>query len=339
MLSCGGCCKRRSVRVNKHIKEKRRRAVNWERFFALALNPALDVTLWAAGLEEEFNDIQREQCEAAGKAVNVARVLGSNGFSCPVLLLAGEDNRARYFKRLEQDGVPYEAVGLPGLIRENISLVVPGRPLIRLARPGFAVGREHLGLLWKKLAGYVGPGTMVIVAGKNPRGVTAEDFIGLCRRVQELGGLLALDTSSLSAPEVCRVRPWLIKPNRAELEWMVGRALPDNAAVREALTPFVQSGIAHILVSLGEEGLLYMGQKGEALLARVPRVPVKSAVGAGDNTLSGFLMAWHAGCPLEQCVRVAASFGTASVMRDGTNPARREDLRQVYPQVQVGPLL
>lgn len=308
-----------------------------KRFAALSLNPALDITMWIDGLDKEYNQVRREQCEAAGKAVNVARVLGAFDCECRTLIVAGEDNSHYYFERLKEDAITYEAITVPGLIRENISLVQPDGTLVRLARPGFTVDKAALERVRGQFAPYVAEGTLVVVAGKNPAGVAPEDFVAMCRSVKELGGTLALDTSSLHERDIFEIAPWIIKPNVEELELMTGETFGTLGQMTAALCRFHEHGVEHVLVSMGGDGLLYSGA-GETLLAKVPSVTVKSTVGAGDNTLSGFLMAYAQGRALEECVRIAASFGTASVMRDGTNPARVQELREVYDKVKVSRL-
>lgn len=305
-----------------------------QQFAALSLNPALDITLWVDGLDKEYNQVLREQCEAAGKAVNVARVLKTFDFSCKTFILAGEENCRYYFKRLDEDGIDYDFLLLPGLVRENMSIVQPDGKLMRLARPGFAVDRLTLGRVCELLTGFITKNTVVVVAGKSPIGVTPKDLIDVCKRIQAGGGMVALDTSSLTEQDIFAIAPWIIKPNLEELEWMTGKQLDTIEKIIEALALFHTHGVQHILVSMGGDGLLYSGG-GTVLHATVPVVPVKSTVGAGDNTLAGFLMAHSAGLTIQECVHVAASFGTSSVMLDGTNPPQMDDLRAVYPQVKL----
>ncbi|WP_312644105.1 hexose kinase [Hydrogenoanaerobacterium sp.] len=309
-----------------------------ERFVALSLNPALDTTLWVDGLEREYNQVLGEQCEAAGKAVNVARVLKAFDCHCKTLILAGESNRHKYFERLDADGIDYDTVFLEGEIRENISLVLPDDKLIRLARPGFTVHSAQIEEIKARLATMITPGTLAVVAGKNPVGLNEAAFVELCTYIESLGATLAVDTSSVKEQDICAIRPWIIKPNLEELELMTGETLDTHEKIAKVFQRFHQNGVQHLLLSMGGDGVLYSGgeqSEYRILHAKVPQVHVKSTVGAGDSTLSGFLLAYHSGKTIEECVRVAASFGTASVMIDGTNPPRQQELEMVYPQVEV----
>ena len=308
-------------------------------FVALSLNPALDITLWVTGLNKEYNYVTNEQHEAAGKAVNVARVLKAFKCDCKAIILAGSENKVRYFNRLDKDEIDYQTVFVNGETRENISVVSPDGSLIRLARSGFIIDEVSLIEIKKHLANFVNTGTVVVVAGKNPNGLDTPEFSALCSYIKGLGGELAIDTSSLKEGELCALRPWVIKPNLEELESMTGETLDSEGKILKAFARLHKAGVRHILLSVGGDGLYYFGAEHEAapkvLYAAVPQVKVKSTVGAGDSSLSGFLLAHKSGCDIMECVRVAASFGTASVMLDGTNPPRLEELEIIYPQVNV----
>lgn len=87
-----------------------------------------------------------------------------------------------------------------------------------------------------------------------------------------------------------------------------------------------------VLVSLGEEGLLGVTNQ-QALLAKVPKVSVCSTVGAGDSALAGFLLALSKGESWSVALRLAASFGTAAVATEGTNPPDQAAVQRIYSQV------
>ena len=141
-----------------------------------------------------------------------------------------------------------------------------------------------------------------------------------------------VDTASLTAEELCALRPELIKPNFGELCAMTGRHPEGAEELKELLLGLLRRGVGEVLLSLGGEGMIYCG-KGLCLRARVPRVEVRSTVGAGDNSLTGFLLARIEGLEPEECLRRAAAFGTASVQEEGTRPPRREEVLRLLPQI------
>ena len=77
-----------------------------------------------------------------------------------------------------------------------------------------------------------------------------------------------------------KASPWLVKPNRRELEIWAGRPLPALADVVEAAHALREQGIAHVVISLGAEGALWVNASG-AWIAKPPSCEVVSTVGAG----------------------------------------------------------
>lgn len=303
-----------------------------EKLVCLALNPALDITLFTERMDPEYSLVTRENTEAAGKAVNIARTARRFGLDAPAVLLLGRDNREKYLDCLDGDGVRRVVVEVPGETRENIAVCAADGGFLRLARPGFSVEEKDLVRAEQALMGLISPGTVLAASGRLPRGVDAARFALLCRRAAQQGARLVVDTASLTAEELCALRPELIKPNFGELCAMTGRRPEGAEELKELLHGLLRRGVGEVLLSLGGEGMIYCG-KGLCLRARVPRVEVRSAVGAGDNSLTGFLLARIEGLEPEECLRRAAAFGTASVQEEGTRPPRREEVLRLLPQI------
>ncbi|NHW59507.1 1-phosphofructokinase, partial [Escherichia coli] len=83
-----------------------------------------------------------------------------------------------------------------------------------------------------------------------------------------------------------KAAPWLIKPNHRELEAWVGHSLTEMADIIKAAHQLRDKGIAHVVISLGERGALWVNASG-AWLANPPHCDVISTVGAGDSMVAG----------------------------------------------------
>ncbi|MDD2955892.1 MAG: hexose kinase [Oscillospiraceae bacterium] len=305
-----------------------------EKLVGLALNPALDVTLFVERLDPEYSPVLRERSEAAGKAVNLVRTAAAFGLSAPVVLLCGRDNREKYLAGLRRDGLRWEAVEVPGETRENISVCAADGAFLRLARRGFLAGEEQVAQAEEKLLSLTGMGTVVAAAGRLPQGVSPRRFGVICRRAAQKGAEVVVDTASLTLAELSEIRPRLIKPNFEELCAMTGERPRGEEEIRGLLGRILQSGVGGVLLSMGGDGMMLREGK-LCLRARVPQVAVRSAVGAGDNSLAGFLLARLEGLSPQECLRRAAAFGTASVQEDGTCPPRAETVEELLPQIGI----
>jgi 1-phosphofructokinase len=171
----------------------------------------------------------------------------------------------------------------------------------------------------------------VVVAGSLPRGVTAQWFAGLLRRIKASGVPLAVDTSGAALQAALGVTPWLIKPNEEELAEVCGSDLP--AAVQGLRA----QGIEHVLLSRGADGVDWYGPD-IALRATPPRVEVASTVGAGDSLLAASLHGLLEGWPAERTLRLATAVAAQAVTQIGFGIHDREQLARLEAAVQLHPI-
>jgi fructose-1-phosphate kinase PfkB-like protein len=101
---------------------------------------------------------------------------------------------------------------------------------------------------------------------------------------------VAVDADRSALRAVLRTSVALLKPNRSELEEVVGRELPTLGDVADAAAELVAGGPERILVSLGPDGALVVDRSG-ACHAEAAIDDVANPVGAGDALLAGFLAA------------------------------------------------
>lgn len=99
--------------------------------------------------------------------------------------------------------------------------------------------------------------------------------------------------------------PGLIKPNRVELEALVGHPLPDDTSLVTAARQLQARGAGAVLVSLGGEGALLVLPDGQVLRQPAPRGRVQGTVGAGDSTVAGYVAAAAAGGTPQQALALA----------------------------------
>ncbi|KQP49975.1 1-phosphofructokinase family hexose kinase [Pseudorhodoferax sp. Leaf274] len=281
----------------------------------LTPNPAIDHTVTVDRLDPgAVHRARAEQFEAGGKGIGVAAVLAALGVRVAAGGWLGAENPERFERSFAQAGILDAMCRVPGRTRTNIKLAdathgettdinLPGIAFDPVLQAGAEAGLLH------KLVPLVGPGTWVTLAGSLPPGLTPADMARMAATLRGHGARLMVDTGGAALRALLAAlqpAPDFIKPNRAELEELVGRALPTPAAVADAAAQLQQDGIALVVVSLGGEGAVIASQ-GQRWFAATPRVPVATTVGAGDALVAGTLGALIAGrAPLD-----AAVFGMA----------------------------
>lgn len=307
----------------------------FSKIITLSLNPAIDVTLWTDTLKpDDDNAVLDEQYDAAGKAMNVSRALRYYGSDSFALVLAGCHNLHRYEERLQAEKVNYRLIVIDGYIRENISIVQPDRSVTRLLREGFCVEYETVEEIKEQLSQVVEPNALVVISGKLPRGISPTVLKMICRHITALGGKISLDTSSVSLSDVYEIKPWVMKPNYVEACQMAGRELNSKELLAQFGREANANGIEHCLVSVGSEGIVHTSD-GKSTHVQVPNISVVTAVGAGDCSLAGFILATQQGRTLEKSLCMAAAFGTAACLTEGTNPPPKLATANIMQKIQL----
>ncbi len=300
----------------------------------VTLNPSIDVTLWVDGMHpDKTNRVLSETREVGGKGINVSRVVRSFGLENLCIAVAGSDNCREFSDFLEQDGLQYELLQVDGLVRENLTLRNESETM-KINRKGPALSTLMIGALMALVQTRLRADDIVVFAGSLPENVSVQDYVELILAIKKSGARIALDSDMLRLEDYRRISPWLIKPNIHELNNIIpvqGTTITD---VVDAAHTLREAGVENVLVSLGGNGLVYVGEEG-VVRAAVPQVEVKSTVGAGDSALAGFLVGAAKGQSVEDSVRLAAACGTACAMLDGTAVATKETAALLLEQITI----
>jgi 1-phosphofructokinase len=277
--------------------------------YTLTLNPALDYALYLPAFTEgKTNRSAREQLDFGGKGINVSYILHQLGVPTVALgFIAGFTGEALR-AMLEREGIPCEFIALErGITRINVKIKSEKESEINAQGPD--IPPEALEKLYDRLD-RLGAGDTLLLAGSVPASLPKDIYETILVRLDGKGVRYAVDAEGQLLLNVLKYRPYLIKPNRAELCGLVGRELTDDADVACAARGLQSLGAQNVLVSLGGEGALLLDEQGA--VHRAPAVggrPVNT-VGAGDSMVAGFL----AGAPLgyDYALRLGLAAGGAT---------------------------
>jgi 1-phosphofructokinase len=305
---------------------------------AVALNPAFDRILHVPGLQLGAHVRGRlVSIQPAGKAVNVARLLGLMGSPCILTGFVGEGDRGRFEKSFAKTPVRVEMFEGHGLTRENITLVDPKQGVETHIRDvGFALTEDDLARIGRKLSILAQKGAHVVLAGSLPPGVDASAFARLLATCQEKGAYVAVDSSGPGLEAVRKARNlWLIKPNREELAEIAGKPVEIEKDIRAAVEPLLKR-IEQVVVTMGAEGAYLFCREG-AWRARphVETQEIAKTVGAGDALMAGFVRCHAAGKPPPECLRWGVASGTAACFQLRAGVVNPYDVKACLEKVEL----
>ncbi|WP_248918726.1 1-phosphofructokinase [Pseudomonas entomophila] len=305
------------------------------KILTLTLNPALDITVSLNHLRPgQVNRSQAQYSHAAGKGLNVAQVLADLGHDVTVGGFLGHDNLQPFEALIERRGFTDCFVRVPGETRSNIKLVEADGRVTDINGQGPQVDEAAQADLLGKLA-QVAPGhDAVVVAGSLPRGISPQWLRALLDTLKAQGLKVALDSSGEALRAGLQAKPWLVKPNTEELGDVLGLPVNTLAEQRAAAHSLLATGIEHVVVSQGEQGVSWFA-RGLALHAQPPRVQIASTVGAGDSLVAGMVHGLLQHEPAMDTLRRATAIAAQAVTQVGFGIDDRDQLARLQAGVQL----
>ncbi|KAB0319782.1 1-phosphofructokinase [Vibrio diabolicus] len=304
----------------------------------ITLNPALDLT----GSVNELNVgsvslVQQSNLHAAGKGVNVAKVLSDLGADVTVTGFLGKDNPELFHQLFNDIGVKNEFVEVQGATRINVKLVEASGNVSDINFPGVQVTAGEIARFEETLFRLAETHDYFVLAGSLPGGVTAEQCAAWIKALHQQGKKVLFDSSKAALKSGIEAHPWLIKPNDEELGDFVGKHLETPEQCQAAAQTLSDKGIENIVVSMGADGVMWLNQ-GEWLRAQPPRMNVVSTVGAGDTLVAGLCWGHMQLMPKNDLLRFATALSALAVSQVGVGLTSQEELENIKLQTEVSEL-
>lgn len=301
----------------------------------LNLNPAQDKTVEVPGFHVGGHLKGRVLAFIpAGKGHNVARGLACLGTPSMALGFVGTNEHERFTVDLVEAGAISHYIRVPGLTRTNTTIIDPlSHTATHVREEGFEVPpdktAELLDAVGVRFAKY--EPEFAVISGSLPPGFSGEDFADLLATCKDGGAKVCVDTSGPALATAVEAGVELIKPNREELEALLGEAIP-LSRIGDAAAELCAS-VPTVLVSLGERGGIAVTRQGR-WGARLDLAPeeVVSTVGCGDAFLCGWLAAITEGRPPSEAILWAAACGAACVGLPTATGYDRADLARLLPR-------
>lgn len=284
----------------------------------LSLNPSVDMTYEISELlEDQKAHALSTRFDPGGNGINVGRALKRlDTLAHNYCVVAGEIGQLlKHLLAHQLDVVQFEeAVGEtringtalerdPG-VQYEISGIGPPVPEAQLrALPDLFVERSRLGL--------------GVLTGSLQKGLSMHLYAELVEQIHAGGGRAVVDAHDEVLRYTIEAGPFLIKPNRHELETLLGRELATIEAVATQARKLQRRGVGYVCVSLGAEGALLTGPD-NSHYATAPRVPVDSTVGSGDSLVAGMVAAFAHQTSPEEALRQGVACGAGTVQQPGT---------------------
>lgn len=285
--------------------------------YTVTVNPSLDYIVTLDELKTgSVNRSLSDELRVGGKGINVAAVLAALGIkSIATGFVAGQTGRL-ICEKLSDLGIRHDFVELEhGSSRINTKIRSCGgrHAETEINGCGIIPTAEKTEQLTEKL-GTLGKNDILVLSGSLPglcgSGLYAELMSVLPRDVRVI-----VDTSGEPLEKALSAYPFLIKPNKPELEELTGEALSTGSQLVGACKRLQSCGARNILVTLGEDGGMLVCENGDVFRCRPPKGTPVYAVGAGDSSVAGFIFGLKQKKGMEHALRCSIAAGSATVFK------------------------
>jgi 1-phosphofructokinase len=250
-------------------------------------NPSVDRTLFVQRLDRgTFIRATASSVEAGGKGINVARGLTTHGVPAIAVAPASQASSG-LLRSLLGASATLETVDVDGDIRTNVTIVEPDGTTTKVNETGPTLGSDEVAALIERSMACARTSTWISGCGSIPPGM-GSDFYARLASAAPPHVRVAVDADGEPLRASIGAGVALIKPNREELERLIGRPVATIGEVVAAAGRLLEDGVGQVLVSLGRDGAVLVGP-GSAIHGEAPGAEVVNTVGAGDALLAGFL--------------------------------------------------
>ncbi|MBF4245080.1 1-phosphofructokinase [Vibrio anguillarum] len=304
----------------------------------ITLNPALDLT----GSLDVLNVgsvslVKQGSLHAAGKGVNVAKVLSDLGAKVTVTGFLGRDNQELFCQLFDQMAAIDEFVRVDGATRINVKLVEQSGEVSDINFPGVEVTPLAIEQFERTLERLAADHDYFVLAGSLPQGISPALCASWIEKLHSMGKKVLFDSSRDALKAGLDAKPWLIKPNDEELSQFMGRELHTPEQCQAAAAQLAEKGIENIVVSMGANGVMWLNQH-QWLHAKPPRMQVVSTVGAGDTLVAGLCWGHMQQMEKTELLTFATALSALAVTQVGVGMSNRKQLETLQQQIQLQPV-
>lgn len=255
--------------------------------YTVTLNPSLDYVMDVPTLQlGTVNRCESQVLVPGGKGINVSLMLEQLGQRTVALGflggLIGEEIQAR----LSCDSqVTTDFIKLPqGNSRINVKL--RHKEQTEINGQGPQVSEDSMKALQGQIES-LNKGDVLVLSGAISGKMSSSVYQSLmkCCKSEKI----VVDATGEMLLHALEEKPWLVKPNREELEALFQVQIEGKRGVSKYAHILQEKGAKNVLVSLGAQGAYFLDEQGQSYFAKVPEGTAINPVGAGDAMIAGFI--------------------------------------------------
>ncbi|WHQ37378.1 1-phosphofructokinase [Spiroplasma sp. SV19] len=304
--------------------------------YTLTLNPAIDQIIEVPNFQiGETNKAVGEYDVIGGKGINVAVMLRHLGYPTTALGFLGRDNKEMFEHYLIAQQVPAYFHEVSGKTRTNMKIKsLALKQETELNGVAFAVTSTDIRAILTLIKTKVTKNDSLIISGSLPRNCDPNLYQIISSYCYDHEILFVVDATKDALLSTLATKPFLIKPNLAELNELFGtnyhfKQVPEIITLGQKLRA---QGAQNVLISSGKDGSILITAH-DVYLANTATGQLVNSVGAGDSMVAGFVGTYLETQDYQTALLIAVCAGSATAFSPGI--ASRDLVESLKPQIKI----
>lgn len=279
--------------------------------YTITFNPAIDYISQVENFElGKINRTKTEKILPGGKGLNVSTVLKNLGVENTALGFIAGFTGEELKREIENKGVKTDFIKVnEGITRINVK--INSNEETALNGNGPQITQDNINELLNKIE-KINKEDIVVLSGNTPKCINNNIYEIICEKLEKNQVTFIVDATRELLINVLKNKPFLIKPNREELEETFKIKIETKEDIIVYAKKLQQMGAQNVLISLGGDGAILVNSKDEVYYSNAPKGKVVNTVGAGDSMVAGFIAGYNKTGDFEQAFKMGIAAGSAS---------------------------
>ena len=298
--------------------------------YTLTLNPSIDYVLRIDEfLDGETLRSNSQEKYPGGKGIMVSKLLKNLGENSINIGFLGGFTGDFIRKKLNDLGIAEDFTRIEDDSRINVKLKYETETEINAQGP--QITEEEI----EEFLNYLDQlqeDDFVIISGSIPKSL-GDDFYRVIVNLLEMNNVrFALDTSGKKLFKLSSYKPFLVKPNKKELEEIFEDKIDSDKKIVKYARKLIDQGAENVIVSLGKDGSMFIDSN-IVYKARPIEGKLINSVGSGDSMVAGYIFGYMKGFSKLDSYKLAIACGSATAF--SPDIAEKELIDDIFKKVEV----
>lgn len=301
----------------------------------ITLNPSVDRRYNLHELKKGSNiRTDNYQYTIGGKGINVSKVIDSLGIDVIATGFLGGYNGDFINEGLKKYNIVNKFIDIKEESRSCIAIITEDGSQTEILECGPYILESDIKkflLLYTNLLDKV---DIIIASGSLPRGTDNSIYRELIKMAYNKGKKFILDTSKDALKLGIDGLPYLIKPNKRELEEITDKKLNTLDDIINAGDNIIKKGVRNIVISLGKDGaIIFKGS--EVYKANALNEKILNPVGSGDAMVAGIATGIFKNMSFIDSIKLGLASGTSNAMNLETGKIDNKVVEKLIKRIDI----